>query len=260
MLSIRCSLPLLFMLLNIVSYASGADLESILEDVTTQPYKQWRNLAMCVMVYLIISLILFLNTFLICRFKSQPKQTAKTEPTLKSVVINVHAEKEPRVVNLSLRQTLPSDRRSSLVEPSEPATLERIITTKTARLRDSERRAAKTAREGLSQREKALIRAVAASTARSLRDVSKKSKKSSKRSSKKSSSSSSSESSSTSSSSSSSSSSGRSSRSRSSRRTSGSSRRSSARSSRSSRRSSRSDTSLRRSSGRSRSSRSSRRK
>lgn len=215
---------------------------------------------MCVMVYLIISLILFLNTFLICRFKSQPKQTAKTEPTLKSVVINVHAEKEPRVVNLSLRQTLPSDRRSSLVEPSEPATLERIITTKTARLRDSERRAAKTAREGLSQREKALIRAVAASTARSLRDVSKKSKKSSKRSSKKSSSSSSSESSSTSSSSSSSSSSGRSSRSRSSRRTSGSSRRSSARSSRSSRRSSRSDTSLRRSSGRSRSSRSSRRK
>lgn len=109
----------------------------------------------------------------------------KAEPTLKSVVINVHQRPEPRVVNLSLRQALPSpsDRRSSSAAPSEPATLERIIITKTARLKDSERRAAKTAREGLSQRDKALIRAVAASTARSLREVSKKSKKSSKKSS-----------------------------------------------------------------------------
>jgi hypothetical protein len=101
------------------------------------------------------------------------------------VVINVNHDNEPRVVNLSLRQTLPSERRSSLIESSDVATLERVIGTKTARLKDSMRRDVNTARDGLSHREKAMVREIADITARSIRKLSKKSERSSGKSGKK---------------------------------------------------------------------------
>jgi hypothetical protein len=233
-------------LLSMISCASGdfgSSLALFLEDASSQSIESWKQIAMFVMIYLIVTLILFVNTFCICRINRQPKQ-AKVEPVLKTVVINVHHDKEPRVVNLSLRQTLPSERRSSRVESSDAATLERIISTKTARLKDSLRRDAKTARDGLSHREKAMVREIASATARSIRELSKKSKSSSN-----------SKSSSSSSSSSSSTPSDRSSRSR---RSSSSSRYSSDRSSHSGSRSSRSDNSHRLSSSRSSSNRSSR--